>query len=111
MEHGRKRTCARDGSHGAALGNRQSLRRAWAAVMAQKKNELAQNICASSIQCSIRVAGYGVTAKPPGPFMLTLSKSPPAMLPMAYTDDMGDHQIAAVPFVLESASSVSTTTQ
>ena len=34
--HGRKRTCARKGSHGAALGNRQSLRRAWA-VMAQKR--------------------------------------------------------------------------
>src|SRR4030095_13287801 len=35
--HGRKRTCAREGGHAAALGNRESLRRAWAAVMAQKR--------------------------------------------------------------------------
>jgi hypothetical protein len=42
-----------------------------------KKNELAQNICASSIECSIRVAGY-CTWKPPGAPSGKLIQPPPS---------------------------------
>src|SRR6266446_3943909 len=74
-----------------------------------KKNELAQNICASSIQYSICVAGY-CTWKPPGPPRLPCCQPFPSFKLNGSLPVRACHHTAVVPF-WDAADEVVTTTQ
>ena|SRR5438034_7443178 len=73
-----------------------------------KKNELAQIFCASSIQYSIRVAGYW-TWKPPGPPRKPVFQPFPSFKLKGSLEVVASHHTAVVPFWDAAAEVVSTT--
>ena len=73
-----------------------------------KKNELAQNIHASSIESSIRVAGY-CTVKPPGPPRGPATQPFPSFKLKPPSAALVSHQTAVVAFWLAAVEVVTTT--